>query len=51
MGARHIRVDAHGNTVTLLGHVRSWLERDEAERAAWAAPGVTRVENHIQVAP
>jgi osmotically-inducible protein OsmY len=29
--------------------VRSWAERDEAERAAWAAPGVTKVDNRITV--
>jgi len=49
--AQHIRVEADGTIVTLSGHVRSCYEKQEAERAAWAAPGVTRVENRIVVAP
>jgi osmotically-inducible protein OsmY len=35
--------------VVLAGTVRSWAERDEAERAAWAAPGVTAVDNRIMI--
>ena len=49
--AGRILVEAESSTITLSGNVRSWAERQEAERAAWAAPGVTRVENHIVVTP
>jgi osmotically-inducible protein OsmY len=49
--ARRITVEANGNQVTLRGTVRSWAEREEAERAAYAAPGVTKVDNRIVVDP
>lgn len=48
--ARRVSVAAHDGTVVLRGNVRSWAEREEAERAAWAAPGVARVDDRITVA-
>jgi osmotically-inducible protein OsmY len=48
--ARSVQVEIQGGTVTLRGQVRSWAERKEAERAAWAAPGVCEVRDELEVA-
>jgi osmotically-inducible protein OsmY len=49
--AERIKVDVRGSEVVLEGTVRSWIEREEAERVAWSAPGVTKVEDRIVVRP
>lgn len=49
LDADDIQVDASDGRVTLRGNVQSWAEREEAEDAAWAAPGVNKVDNQIAV--
>lgn len=48
--AKRIEVEVDGDAVILKGTVRSWAERQEAEREAWAAPGVASVDNRITIA-
>ena len=49
--AARVRVESADGIVILSGEVRSLAERQEAERAAWLSPGVTRVENRLAVGP
>ena len=47
--ASNVSVDVNGSLVTLKGTVHSWAEREDAENAAWAAPGVSKVNDQIVV--
>jgi osmotically-inducible protein OsmY len=47
--ASRITVQTEGGRVILSGKVRAWYERDIAERAAWSAPGVTEVQDHLTI--
>jgi osmotically-inducible protein OsmY len=49
LGSNKIQVVTSGNKVILRGTVRNHIEREEAERASWAAPGVFSVDNRIDV--
>src|SRR3981081_226834 len=47
--ANKITVEVQGSKAILKGTVRAWVEKEEAERVAWSAPGITSVENRITV--
>ncbi|OLD84058.1 MAG: ornithine aminotransferase [Ktedonobacter sp. 13_1_20CM_4_53_7] len=49
LDAKRITVEVQGSKVILYGTVRSYAEKKAAEEAAWAAPGVSEVENHITI--
>lgn len=51
LDARRVQVEATDGKVILRGNVRSWAERMQAQQAAWAAPGVSQVENLLTVLP
>ena len=50
LDASRIIIDADGDHITLWGCVNSWSQREAAEQAAWSAPDVSEVSNHITVA-
>ena len=49
LDAKDIEVRVDNSTVTLKGHVHTWQEHDDAVQAAWAAPGVAKVENRLTI--
>jgi osmotically-inducible protein OsmY len=51
LDAQNIVVKTTDGTVTLEGHVSSWLERQQAEMAAWQARGVSRVIDNLSMRP
>lgn len=44
-----VTAEVHGSSVTLHGTVRSFAEKEDAENAAWFAPGITNVTNLLEV--
>ena len=51
LDARRVKVEALGGKVILRGSVRNWAEREQVERAAWAAPGVSELDSNIIISP
>ena len=51
LSARFMQVNIVGSVATLRGHVSSWAQRVEAERAVADAPGVSRIDNQLEIWP
>ena len=49
LDSNKIKVKTSGNDVTLTGKVRTYAEKEEAERVAWTAPAVYSVNNETKV--
>ena len=49
LDADKIQVEVSGSGITLLGKVRNYAEREEAEQTAWRAAGVYSVDNQLEV--
>jgi osmotically-inducible protein OsmY len=49
--AERVSIEVDGSKVILNGKVRSFTEKEDVEDAAWCAPGVSRVESHLEVEP
>jgi osmotically-inducible protein OsmY len=49
LDSNRISVSATDSKVVLRGTVSTWREREDAEHAAWSAPGVSKVENNVTV--
>ena len=49
LDSENIDVEISDHKAVLTGHVRSWAEKEDAEKAAWAAPGITSVENELEI--
>jgi osmotically-inducible protein OsmY len=47
--AQHVEVTVNGTEIRLTGHVSTWAERHQAEYAAWCTPGVTNVDNQLDI--
>jgi osmotically-inducible protein OsmY len=51
LDSENIVVEVQGDMITLSGKVRSWAEWKDAERTAWASPGIVEVENRLEIDP
>jgi len=49
LDSEKIDIEVQGSKVILKGKVRSWAEKNDAENAVWAAPGVNKVENNLEI--